>query len=67
MFVSWVIWGFQEPSFVQRYEDEENLVTLDNIDHPAGLNQDWSKLILKFVVTMLQFISIDHVFDERKI
>jgi hypothetical protein len=41
MFVSWVIWGFQEPSFVQRYEDEENLVTLDNIDHPAGrLNQD---------------------------
>jgi hypothetical protein len=24
-------------------------------------------LILKFVVTMLQFISIDHVFDERKI
>ncbi len=29
MFVSWVIWGFQEPRCVQRYEDEENLVTLD--------------------------------------
>ncbi len=67
MFVSWVIWGFQEPSFVQRYEDEETLVTLDNIYHPAGLNQDWSKLILKLVATMLQFSSIHHVFDERKI
>jgi hypothetical protein len=28
--------GFMAASFVQRYEDEENLVTLD-IDYPAGL------------------------------
>jgi hypothetical protein len=30
-------WGFVAASFLQRYEDEENLVTLD-IDHPAGLS-----------------------------
>lgn len=29
--------GLEPASFVQRYEDEENLVTLD-IDHPAGLS-----------------------------
>jgi hypothetical protein len=47
MFVSWVIWGFQEPSFVHRYEDEENLVILVILQGSTKTDLSWSSSFLQ--------------------
>jgi len=47
MFVSWVIWDFQEPSFVHRYEDEENLVILVILQGSTKTDLSWSSSFLQ--------------------